>query len=93
MQSMDTFTNSNNTTNETQQTVVSQPASAFPYRCIKCSSNEFDTDTFQATGGGFAKALDVQNKKFKIIYCKKCGYAELYKANASIFGNIMDGLF
>lgn len=60
------------------------------WTCPKCGCNAFETDQFQATGGGFAKAFDVQNKKFAVISCKNCGFAELYKAKSSAVGNIAD---
>ena len=31
------------------------------WQCPKCNNDEFETDQFAATGGGFAKIFDVQN--------------------------------
>jgi len=62
------------------------------WKCSKCDCTEFTHDQFQATGGGFAKVFDVQNKKFITISCNKCGYTELYKANTSAGMNVLDFL-
>lgn len=60
------------------------------YSCPKCQCSGYESDQFQATGGNFAKIFDVQNKKFVTISCTKCGYTELYKAQASDGWNILD---
>mgnify|MGYP000535588237 FL=1 len=46
--------------------------------------------SFQATGGGFAKVFEVQNKRFVTITCEECGYTELYKSDTSLGMNILD---
>lgn len=61
--------------------------------CPKCGCNAFEQDQFQATGGAFAKAFDVQNKKFIVISCRSCGFSELYKAKSSTVGNVADFFF
>lgn len=60
------------------------------WNCPKCSNAEFETDQFQATGGGFAKIFDVQNKKFSTVTCTKCMYTEIYRAETSTLGNVFD---
>ncbi len=62
------------------------------YQCVKCSGTDFETDQFQATGGGFAKAFDIQNKKFQTITCTRCGYTELYKKTTTTGENVFDFL-
>lgn len=62
------------------------------YVCPKCGCTECETDQLQATGGNFAKLLDIQNKKFVTVSCKRCGYTELYKATSSSGMNILDFL-
>lgn len=61
--------------------------------CPKCGCSAFEQDQFQATGGAFAKAFDVQNKKFIVISCRSCGFSELYKAKSSTVGNVVDFIF
>ena len=62
------------------------------FSCTKCGCNQYISDQFQATGGNFAKLLDIQNKKFITVSCVNCGYTELYRANTSTGMNILDFL-
>ena len=58
--------------------------------CPKCKNMEFETDKFQATGGGFAKIFDIQNRKFTTVTCTRCKYTEIYKSDTSTLGNVFD---
>lgn len=60
------------------------------YVCPKCGCTRYDSDQFQATGGGMSKIFDVQNKKFITISCENCGYTELYRAESSLGESILD---
>lgn len=60
------------------------------WKCPKCNHDEFETDTFRATGGRFSKIFDVQNKKFSTVSCMRCRYTEIYKGDTSTLGNIFD---
>lgn len=60
--------------------------------CCKCGCHEFISDQFQATGGGFSKIFDIQDKKFITISCAKCGYTELYRAETTTGENVLDFL-
>ena len=60
------------------------------WSCPKCSNTSYETDQFAATGGGLTKILDIQNKKFTTVTCNQCKYTEIYKAEASMLGNIFD---
>jgi predicted nucleic-acid-binding Zn-ribbon protein len=62
------------------------------YVCPKCGSRNYESDQFQATGGNFAKLLDIQNKKFITVTCTQCGYTELYRARTGAGWNILDFL-
>jgi len=53
------------------------------WQCPKCKNNEYETDQFAATGGGFTKIVDIQNKKFNTITCNRCRFTEVYKAGKS----------
>ncbi|MGR3221329.1 MAG: zinc ribbon domain-containing protein [Candidatus Anammoxibacter sp.] len=60
------------------------------WQCPKCRNTEFETDQFAATGGGFAKIFDIQNKKFTTAICTRCKFTEIYKADVSTLGNVLD---
>lgn len=60
--------------------------------CPKCGNTHCESDQFQATGGGFAKMFDVQNKRFTTLTCTRCKYTELYKADTDELSNILDFL-
>ncbi len=62
------------------------------WQCPKCQNTGYETDKFAATGGGFSKIFDVQNKKFNTVSCTNCGYTEIYKSSTSTLGNIFDFL-
>jgi predicted nucleic-acid-binding Zn-ribbon protein len=60
------------------------------WQCPKCKNREYETDTMAATGGGWSKIFDVQNKKFTSVTCTNCRYTEFYKTTTSTLGNIFD---
>lgn len=62
------------------------------YVCPKCGNTSYTHDQFQATGGTFAKLMDVQNKKFITVSCNACGYTELYRAKTDTGMNVLDFL-
>jgi uncharacterized protein len=60
------------------------------YQCPKCQNTEYETSEISTTGGGLSKIFDVQNKKFTTVICTECRYTELYQADSSTLGNILD---
>ncbi|MCA1053956.1 zinc ribbon domain-containing protein [Rossellomorea aquimaris] len=58
--------------------------------CIKCGSMDAGTKEIAATGTGLSKLLDVQHNRFTVVYCKNCGYCELYNKKGSAASNIID---
>jgi len=60
------------------------------WQCPKCKNRDYETDTLAATGGGWSKIFDVQNKKFTTVTCTNCRYTEFYKTTTSTLGNIFD---
>ncbi|MHB8100774.1 MAG: zinc ribbon domain-containing protein [Methanosarcina sp.] len=60
------------------------------FTCSKCGNNSYETGEIRATGGFLSKLLDVQNKKFTHVTCKRCKYTEFYQADSSMRGNIFD---
>lgn len=47
--------------------------------CFKCGHTETEVDDISTTGTGFSKFFDIQNRRFRVVSCTNCGYAELYK--------------
>ncbi|WP_294542721.1 zinc ribbon domain-containing protein [uncultured Gemmiger sp.] len=62
------------------------------YVCPKCGCRQYVADRLQATGGNFAKLLDIQNKKFTTISCSDCGYTELYREVGGDGWDVLDFL-
>ena len=60
------------------------------FQCMKCNHNQYESGEFRATGGALSKIFDIQNQKFTTITCQKCFYTEIYKADSSTIGNILD---
>ncbi|MBW4887073.1 MAG: zinc ribbon domain-containing protein [Bacillus sp. (in: Bacteria)] len=46
--------------------------------CIKCGSTDAGQKEIATTGTGLSKLFDVQHNRFLVVYCKNCGYSELY---------------
>jgi hypothetical protein len=62
------------------------------YKCVKCGSTDYLVEEIRTTGGALAKFFDVQNKKFTVVSCTRCGYSELYRRTTSTLGNVVDFL-
>ncbi len=62
----------------------------FNWRCTKCNHHEYKTGKMAATGGGFSKYFNVQNKKFSTVTCSKCKFTEFYQTSTSKLANIFD---
>lgn len=60
------------------------------YMCPKCGNLKYESSEVRTTGSFLAKIFDVQNVKFTAVTCTKCRYTELYKADSSTLGNILD---
>ncbi|UII57357.1 zinc ribbon domain-containing protein [Cytobacillus spongiae] len=61
--------------------------------CIKCGSRDAAQKEVAMTGSGISKLLDIQNNKFLVVSCKKCGYSEFYSKESSTAGNVLDFFF
>ncbi|MEO0649182.1 MAG: zinc ribbon domain-containing protein [Planctomycetota bacterium] len=63
------------------------------WTCPKCTSNDYESDEFRATGGMLSKVFDVQTKRFSTVTCRRCTYTEMYRTKQSGLGNVFDFLF
>ena len=61
--------------------------------CIKCGCKEAGTKEMGATGTGLSKFFDIQTNRFLVVYCKNCGYSELYNREVSTASNVIDLFF
>lgn len=61
--------------------------------CIKCGGTEVGTKEIATTGTGLSKMFDIQHNKFLVVFCKNCGYSELYNKQASTTSNVIDFFF
>lgn len=61
--------------------------------CMKCGATEAGTKEIAATGTGLSKMFDIQHNKFIVVYCKNCGYCELYNKETSTGSNVIDFFF
>ena len=61
--------------------------------CIKCGSRDASTKEVAMTGTGLSKMFDIQNNKFLVVYCNRCGYSEFYNKNSSTASNVLDFFF
>lgn len=60
------------------------------FKCVKCGNDSYETGQFRATGGMVAKVLDIQNRRFTTVTCKRCRYTEIYQASSSALGSLFD---
>ena len=61
------------------------------YTCKNCPNTEYTTGEIRTTGGGIARFLNLQNKKFITVSCNECGYTDLYQVDGSgKLGTILD---
>lgn len=58
--------------------------------CMKCGSTEADTKEIATTGAGLSKMFDIQHNKFLVVFCKNCGYSELYNKETTTASNVID---
>ena len=60
------------------------------FRCVKCGNNLCEIAEFRAVGGFWTKIFDVKSKRFTTVSCTRCRYTEIYRADSSMLGNILD---
>ena len=62
------------------------------YVCPKCGCRRYEADRMQATGGNLSRLFDVQNRRFTVVSCARCGYSELYRQKNSVGMDVLDFL-
>lgn len=48
--------------------------------CPKCGHDQAQVDQIATTGDGLSRLFDVQNRRFQVVSCTRCGYCEFYAA-------------
>jgi len=61
--------------------------------CIKCGHTAVGTKEIATSGTGLSKMFDIQHNHFLVVYCKNCGYSELYNQESSTGSNVIDLFF
>ncbi|MCF8364076.1 MAG: zinc ribbon domain-containing protein [Prolixibacteraceae bacterium] len=65
----------------------------FKYTCPKCGNKKADIDKIRTTGAGFTRYFNIQNRKFTVVSCTRCGYTEFYRGTRTSGGsNVLDFL-
>lgn len=49
------------------------------YTCVKCGGKKAEVDQIRTTGAGFTRYFNIQNRKFTVVTCSRCGYTEFYR--------------
>lgn len=63
------------------------------YTCSKCGNKKADIDKIRTTGAGFTRYFNIQNRRFTVVSCTVCGYAEFYREDRTGgASNILDFL-
>jgi len=50
--------------------------------CPKCGHPDAAVEDVATTGDGFARLLDLENRRFRAVSCTRCGYTEFYRGRA-----------
>lgn len=60
------------------------------WRCGKCGHDAADTGEARLSGSLLGSVLDVEGLRFTTLSCRRGGYTEFYKGDASFFANLLD---
>jgi len=60
------------------------------YQCPKCQNTQYEVAEFRATGGFVTKLFNIQTERFTTVTCTRCRFTEIYKADQSTLGNVLD---
>jgi uncharacterized protein len=62
------------------------------WQCPKCDNRRFESGDFAATGRGWSKFFNIQNRAFTTVTCTKCKYTEIYRTDEKGLSSILDFL-
>ena len=65
----------------------------YNYTCPKCGNKKAELDKIRATGAGLTRYFNIQNRRFTVVSCSRCGFSELYREDkAGGLSNVLDFL-
>lgn len=73
------------------EAAASAPRSApIPWRCGKCGHDASELGQARQSGSALASLFDVEGLRFTTVSCKRCGFTEFYKGDASMLLAVFD---
>ena len=60
------------------------------FTCAKCGHNECEVNDMSTTSGMMSRMVNLQDRPFSAVSCRRCFYTELYKTNSGVLRNIFD---
>ncbi len=60
------------------------------YTCAKCGHNDYEVQDMSTTSGMMSRMVNLQNRRFSAVSCRRCSYTELYKTNSGALRNVFD---
>ncbi len=75
---------------EAYATPTSGNDAGLKFTCAKCGHNECEVNDMSTTSGMMSRMVNLQNRRFSAVSCRRCYYTELYKTNSSGLRNVFD---
>lgn len=60
------------------------------FTCAKCGHNECEVNDMSATSEMLSQMVNLQNRRFSAVSCRRCTYTELYKTDSGALRNVFD---
>lgn len=62
------------------------------FTCVKCGGNDYEVVDVSSTSGMMSRMVNLQNRRFSAVVCRRCKYTEFYKTESGALRNIFDFL-
>ena len=63
---------------------------ALNYTCVKCGNKDYEVLDMSSTSGMLSRMVNLQNRRFSVVACRRCKYCELYKTESGMLRNAFD---
>jgi len=60
------------------------------YKCGKCANTDYEILDMSSTSGMMSRMVNLQNRRFSVVACRRCTYCELYKTDSGALRNVLD---